>query len=184
MRSAAIAAVAVFALAAGAADDTARRKIDLIQQNRVARGSTVTIGRDELNLYVRNYVARTFRQGVRGVRVDLGYNRVAASAYIDFPALRRSIGQPLGRIMTMLLAGERRVEVEARIRSGGGKAQVDIERVRVSNLSITGAALDYLIRNFLLPYYPNAAVGRPFPLDHGVERLEVRPTDIRVVVGR
>jgi hypothetical protein len=184
MRRAPLAALVVAAASLAAVMDTAQRKIDLIQRNAVPRGSVVIIGKDELNTYVRNQVVASFRQGVRGVRLDLGYNRATGSAYIDFPKLRRSMGKPLGWFMSMLLAGERRVQVDARIRSSGGKAQVDLERVQVSSVSISGGALDYLVRNFVLPYYPKATIGRPFALAHHVERLEVQPGEVRVVIAR
>ena len=94
------------------------------------------------------------------------------------------MGKPLGWFMSWLLAGERRVQVEAHIRSGGGRAVVNLDRVEVSGVSISGAALDYLVRNFVRPYYPDATIGRPFLLAHHVERLEVRPTGVRVVIAR
>jgi hypothetical protein len=180
----AAAALAVSLLAAGPAADSAARKIDLIQHDRVPRGSTVVISQSELNVYVRSQIARTFHRGIRDPRLTLGYNRASASAYVDFPELRRSMGKPMGWLLSTLLAGERLVRVEAHVRSSGGKAEVDLDRVQVSGLSISGSALDYLIRNFVWSYYPNATVGRPFPLAHQVERLEVRPSEVRVLIGR
>ncbi|HEY1206574.1 MAG: hypothetical protein ABSH46_08720 [Bryobacteraceae bacterium] len=182
------AALAVFAAAcpllAGAVTDSAQRKIDLIQHDRVPRGSVVVLSTDELNLYVRNQIAGTFRQGIRGARLDLGAGRVTGSAYIDFPKLRQAMGKPLGWLMSWLLAGERRVQVDAHIRSSGGRAEVDLDRVAVSGFSISGGALDYLIRNFVWPYYPAATIGRPFLLAHHVDRLEVRPTEARVAIAK
>ena len=185
MKRAALAAfAAAYPLLAGAVDDTAQRKIDLIQHDAVPRGSVIVIGRDELNLYVRNQIAGTFRQGIRGARLDLGYSRATGSAYIDFPSLRQAMGKPLGWPMSWLLAGERRVEVEAHLRCSAGRAVVNLDRVELSGLTIAGGALDYLIRNFVLPYYPDAAIGRPFRLEHHVERLEVRPGEVRVVIAK
>ena len=167
-----------------AQNDGAQRKIDLIQQDAVPRGATVVIGKDELNVYVRNKIAVSFRQGVRHARLDLGTDRVTGFADIDFPALRQAMGKPLGWLMSALLAGERSVRVEAHIRSSGGKAVVDLERVEVSGISISGGTRDYLIRNFVSPYYPEATVGKPFALAHHVERLEVRPGGVSVVIAR
>jgi hypothetical protein len=184
MRCAALAAFVACALVAAAVPDSAQRKIALIRHHGFPAGSTVTIGQGELNLYVRHQIARSFRQGVRDPRIELGYNRVTASAYIDFPALRKAMGKPLGWFMKTLLAGERRVQVDAHLHSSGGKAEVKLDRVQVSGVSISGTALDYLVRNFVLPYYPNAAIGRPFPLEHNVERLELRPTEVAVVIRK
>ena len=176
--------VVASAFLAGAVTDSAQHKLEAIEQDRVPRGTVVVLGADELNLYVRGKVARSFRQGVRGAKLDLSAGRATGFAYIDFPKLGQAMGRPLGRLMTWLLAGERPVRVEAHIRSGGGRAQVDLDRVEVSGFSISGSALDYLIRNFVRPYYPDAIVGRPFALAHHVERLDVRPTEVRIVMAR
>ena len=177
-------AVLAACLLAGAAADTARYKLDRIQHDRVPLGSVVTLTQDELNVYVRSQIAGTFPHGVRDARLQLGAGNATGSAYVDFPKLSQSMGKPMGWFMSWLLAGERRVEVQARVRSGGGRAQVDLERVQVSGWSITGSALDYLVRNFVRPHYPDAAIGRPFRLAHRVDRLEVRPAEVRVVMAK
>lgn len=176
--------VAASALVAGAVTDSAQRKLELIEQDKVPRGTVVVLGTDELNLYVRGKIAHSFRHSIRGARLDLGAGRATGFAYIDFPKLGQEMGKPLGRLMSWLLAGERRVQVEAHIRSSGGRAQVDLDRVEVSGFSISGSALDYLIRNFVRPYYPDAVIGRPFALAHHVDRLDVRPNEVRVVMAR
>jgi hypothetical protein len=43
--------------------------------------------------------------------------------------------------------------------------------------------LDFLIQNFVLPYYPDAKIGQPFELAHRIDRLEVRPGEVRVVIA-
>ena len=48
--------------------------------------------------------------------------------------------------------------------------------------AVCQAALDFLIQNFLLPRFPDAKIGRPFELGHGIDRLEVRPNEVRVVI--
>ena len=175
---------AASAFLAGAVTDSAQHKLELIEQDRVPRGTVVVLGTDELNLYVREKIAHSFRQSIRGARLDLGAGRTTGFAYIDFPKLGQAMGRPLGRLMSWLLEGERPVRVEAHIRSSGGWAQVDLDRVEVSGFSISGSALDYLIRNFVHPHYPDAIVGRPFALAHHVDRLDVRPTEVRVVMAR
>ncbi len=74
--------------------------------------------------------------------------------------------------------------MDAQIHSGGGQAVVNLERVEVSGIAVSGRALDYLIRNFLWTYYPEAKVGRPFELAHHIERLEVRPAQVHVVMEK
>ena len=43
--------------------------------------------------------------------------------------------------------------------------------------------LDFLLENFLLPFYPTAAIGRPFDLKHRVDRLEVTPAGVTAVIA-
>jgi hypothetical protein len=103
---------------------------------------------------------------------------------VDFGKLQRAQGGQPGWLMSMLLSGERPVTVTAGIRSSGGRATVDVQRVGVSGLEIQGAALDFLIRDVLLPLYPNAVVGQPFELGHRIEKLDVQPRGVTVIIGR
>ena len=86
--------------------------------------------------------------------------------------------------MSKILEGERPVRVTAAITSGGARATVDVQKVEISGIPIEGAVLDYLIRNYLLAVYPQAKVGEPFTLGHRIERLEIRPSAVGVVIGR
>lgn len=161
-----------------------KRKIQLIKQDRAPAGTTVTLKRDELNAYIRGEVAAVAPAGVRDPRVVLGVNRATGYAYVDFPKLRQAQGQPMGRLLAWLVGGERPIRLDARIRSGGGKALVNVERLEISGIVLSGATLDWLIRNFLWSYYPEAKVGKQFELAHRIDRLEINPAEVRVVIGR
>jgi len=39
--------------------------------------------------------------------------------------------------------------------------------------AVVTSMLDYLIQNYLLPYYPDAKIGQPFELNHRIERVDV-----------
>jgi hypothetical protein len=160
---------------------SARQKFALIESGRLRPGSRVELSQRELNACV----AAEVPPGVRNPKLDLESPGVATgTALIDFGKLRRAQGYETGWLMSKLLDGERPVSVTARIRSSGGQATVDVERVQISDLAIDGAMLDFLIRNFLLPAYPNAAVSRPFELGYRIERLDVRPGGVGVLIGR
>ncbi len=177
--------VAVAAI--GAADRTAleaKRKIEAIQQDRVPAGSRVVLSPGELNAYVQSEAARVAPEGLRDPRLELGTNRATGSAWVDFPKLRRAQGRPLNPLAAWLLQGERLVRVEARIESGGGQATVDVDRVDIGDVTISGGTLEFLIDNVLRSYYPEAKVGQPFELAHRIERLQVRPSGVEVVIGR
>ena len=42
--------------------------------------------------------------------------------------------------------------------------------------------LDFLIQNYLLPYYPEAKIGQPFELNHRMDRLDIKPNQVAVYI--
>ncbi len=72
----------------------------------------------------------------------------------------------------------------AQLQSGGGRATVIVQRVEVSGIVVEGRMLDYLIQNYLLPYYPDAKVGEPFELSHRIDRIDVQPARVDVILKK
>ena len=175
----------ILALGAGAAAydayTSARNKIEQIESDRLRAGAHINLSYPE----VAAWAAHEAPAGVRNPRIAVTTTGVATgSAQIDFVKVQRAQGHPPGWLMSKLLEGERPVSVTVRIRSSGGTAQVDVERVQISGVTIDGRTLDFLIQNVLLQLYPDAAVGRPFPLGHNIERLDVTPAAVGIVIGR
>ena len=162
----------------------ARRKIELIQQEQAPAGSRIALDRDELNAFVRRELAEVAPLAVRGARVELGSGRATGYAMIDFARLEQSDNRAMRWLIQQLVGGERPVRIDARIRSGAGQAVVDVDSVEISGMTITGGALDFLIQKFLWIYYPDAKIGEPFALAHRIDRLEVNPHEVGVVIGR
>ncbi len=163
---------------------SAQRKFDLIESERLQPGSRVVLTSRELNAWVAAEVASYASQGFRDPKLDLGDNSATGTALIDFVKLQQAAGKPPGWMMTKLLSGERPVVVNARIQSGSGRAQVDVQSVEISGVVIDGKMLDYLIQHYLIPQFPDAKVGRPFELAHRIDRLEVKPDAVGVVLRR
>jgi hypothetical protein len=174
----------LFAGALGAAYsdyDSAKLKLDRIESDRLRAGSRVELTAREMTAWVE----REAPKGVRNPQIQLVAPEVASgSALIDFNKLQRAQGYEPGWLMSKLLNGEHPVMVTARVRSAHGSATVDVEKVEISGVTIDGKTLDFLIQNFLLPMYPDAAVGRPFELGHRIEKLDVQPAAVGVVIGR
>lgn len=161
--------------------DSAKQKLDRIESDRLRGGTRVELSAPEMTAWV----AHEAPQGVRDPRIQLVAPEVAScAALIDFNKLQRAQGYEPNWLMSKLLSGERPVTVTARIRSARGHATVDVEKVEISGVTIDGKTLDFLIQNFVLPLYPDAAVGRPFELGHRIERLDVQPTSVGVVIGK
>jgi hypothetical protein len=161
---------------------SAERKFKQIESERLRPRTRVTLTKGELNAYVQKSVAEAFPSGVRQPRLDLANGAATGSALIDFGKVRRAQGKPPGWLMSKILDGERPVEVAATIRSGGGNATVDVQSVKISGVTVEGRVLEFLIQNYLLPNYPEAKVGRPFALHYGIDRLEVKPSAVDIVL--
>jgi hypothetical protein len=159
-------------------------KFSLIEHDRLKPGSRVTLTPAELNAYARQEVAEVAPDGVRNPRLELGEGTATAYALIDLGKVRRAEGKPPGRLMSYLLDGERPVTITAVIRSSGGTATVEVRQVEISGVTIEGPMLDFLIHSYVMQAYPNAKVGEPFELGHRIERLDVRPSAVSVVIGR
>jgi len=158
---------------------SAKQKFDSIEAGRLRSGARVILTYPELNAWV----AREAPAGVRSPQVRVAARDLATgAALIDFGKLERSAGRQPGWLMSKLLDGERPVSVTARIRSSDGSATVDIQRVEISGLAIDGRTLDFLIQNFLIPMYPDAVIGRPFELGHRIDRLDVSPSAVAVLL--
>ena len=161
--------------------DSAKRKFDLIESGRSLPGTRVELTTRELNAYVEHEMPA----GVRNPKLQVVSPGVATgTALVDFGQVRRAQGYFPGWMMSKLLDGERPVSVTARITSAHGVATVDVQRVEVSGVEIDGKTLDFLIHNFLLAMYPDAAVGKPFEMGHRIERLDVQPAAVGVVIGK
>ena len=160
---------------------SAERKIELIEKDQAPPNSRVVLTSRELNAYARHEAP----PGVRNVRLDLGTGSATGSADIDFLKVSEAKGgSPPNPLLAGLLEGERPVRVTARMRSGDGRATIDVTTVEISGISISGRALDFLIQHFLLPAYPDAKIGEPFELGHRIDRIEVQPTKVDVVIGK
>jgi hypothetical protein len=160
---------------------SARQKVDLIESGRLRPGARVDLSIGELNAFA----AREAPVGVRNPKLVLGaQERVSGTALVDFGKLRRAQGYEPGWLMSKLLDGERPVSATARIHSGGGKVTVIVEKASISGLEIDGKTLDFIIQNFIVPFYPDAMVGHPVPMGFHIDRLQVAPAGVGVVIGQ
>ena len=160
------------------ATSTLDRKFALIEHEHEKPGSRVVMTRAEWNAWV----ADAAPPGVSGVHVDLGANRITASAHVDFLKVDRAAGDAPNWFLSKLLEGDRPVTVTVRVESGKGRVRVDVERVKVSGVAVEGRALDFLMQAYVLPSYPDAKVAQWIPLSHRMERIEIAPQTVTVVL--
>src|SRR3954453_14257311 len=156
--------------------NSVKHKFDQIEKQQLKPGARVPITAGELNSYVQTELPKVAPDGIREPVVELtGGNTATGRALIDFVKLRSAQGQPPGFFLRTLLQGEHPVSVTTRVRSGGGTATVDVQKVEIEGIPIQGSALDFLIRNYLMPRYSAAKIGKPFQLGYKMDRLEVTP---------
>jgi hypothetical protein len=164
------------------------RKLDLIESGKAKPGAVFRFTTAELNAWVRVKAPAIVPDGFREPRLQLGNGTASASARIDFLKVRRASGVETNFLVAKLIEGEKLVTARATIQSANGRATVHIVRVEIGGLAVTGAPLDFLLQNFLLPFYPDAKIDQPFDLAGNVDRIVVTPGEalvyIRPVHGR
>lgn len=160
------------------------RKLDLIESGKANPGSVFRFTAAELNAWVRVKAPTVVHDGFRQPHLVLGNGEASASALIDFLKVRDSSGVETNWLVAKLIQGEKLVRVRASVQSSHGQATVHLLRVEVGGLAVTGAPLDFLVRNFFLPFYPDAKIDESFELAGHVERIEVTPAAAVVYIAR
>jgi hypothetical protein len=168
-------------LSAATAVDSALAKFALIEQDRAAAGSHVTLTASELTAYARVQAQVIAPGAVHDPKLTITPGHAEAYAMIDFLHLPQVGPQP-GWIVRKLLEGQRPLRVRVRIQSINGRARVDVERVEISGVAMEGRTLDFLLSQFVIPSFPEAKTGVWFGLSHGIDRLELGNGVVRVVI--
>ena len=163
---------------------TAEAKLDKLENNKVKPGSVVLFSLQEINSWARYKVPEIVPQGIRNQKVTLGTDSGTAYALMDFLKMRHAEGKATGWLMTHLIEGERPVTISIHLQSGGGQARVDLTRVEISGAAASGTVLDFLIKNFFMPLYPGAKISENFEIGYGIDRIDIRPTGVRVTMKR
>lgn len=174
------------AAAAGAATpayDSAKRKLDLIQNDRAPAGAVYSFTKAEIEAWVAAEIPETVPEGFRSATIQLGTSVATGRALIDFMRLRHAKGAPKNWFLDKLLEGERPVAVTVELQSANGSCTVFLRRLEISGVAANGSVLDFLIRTFFLTLYPDAKINEPFKLEHRVESVTVRPLAVYVKIG-
>jgi hypothetical protein len=171
-------------LAADQYFQTAEAKLDLLENNKVKAGSVVAFSLQEINSWARYKVPEIVPEGIRNQRVTLGTDTGTAFALMDFLKMRHAEGKATPWFMTRLIEGERPVTVSIHLQSGGGQAIVELTRVEIGGAVASGPVLDFLIKTFFLPLYPTAHIGEKFEIGYNIDRIDIRPTGVRVTMKK
>lgn len=152
---------------------SAHSKIERIEYDQAPRGSIVRLSESELLAYAEEQAKVIAPGAIRGASLKLTPGYVETTARINFLKVRQAQGHTDNWMLRQLLDGERPVRIRARLQSGRGRARVDVEQVEISGVTMEGNTLDFLLRQFVIPNFPEARTGAWFELGHRIERIDV-----------
>ena len=178
-------ALAAFPLSSADPDyESAEAKLDSIGDYQLKPGAVVLFTPKEINAWARVAVPENVPEGIRDERIDLGVDTANAHAVVDFLRMRQAQGKTTIPLLGALIEGERPLTISVRLESGGGRCTVYLTRVEVGGVSAEGALLDFLVKTFFLPLFPDAKINEPFDLGYDMDRVEIRPDGIRVTIKK
>ena len=185
MRRIAGLALAAFTLhAQNAGYERVEHKLDEIEARKVPRGSVVRFTSEEINAWARVKVPQVVPEGMRDERVQLGEGTATGYAIVDFLKMRQAKGKETNWLMARLLEGERPLSVMVRLDSAGGRCIVHLVQVQISDAVANGTVLDFLIKTFFLPLYPDAKIDEPFDLDYDIDSIQIHPSVVTVAIKK
>jgi hypothetical protein len=176
--------LAPFLSAADPQFERAEEKLDRLVDGKASPGSEILFTPAEIEAWTREKAHEQVGDAFRNPRVTLETGTGAGSALVDFLKMREAKGKTTNALMAMMLQGERPLTVYVRVSSAAGRCTVYLTRVELSGAEISGALLDYLIKTFLLQMYPDVRLGEPFELGLNMERIELKPEGVRVVMKK
>ena len=168
-------------LAADPLAASAQKKLDSISDRKLKPGAVVTLSAREVNAWIHEKAVKAFPQGIRNERIDLGPGTADGNALVDLLKISKgNVNALIGR----LIEGEKPLRVAIRVESSNGRATVFLTRVELSGVAIDGSILDFLIKHFVQPRYPDMKINEPFDLDFNIDRIEIQATAVRIFIKK
>lgn len=177
------AATASILLATDPLADSAQKKLDSISDQKLKRGAVVTLSAKEVNAWIHAKALKAFPEGIRNEHIDLGPGTADGTALVDLTKMSRT-KNGVNPLIARLIEGERPLRVAIRVDSANGRATVFLTHVELSGVAIDGSILDFLIKHFVQPRYPDIKINEPIDLDFNIERIEIQPTGVRILIKK
>lgn len=151
------------------------RKISTLESNadnQHAQPQTTVLTQDELNAYFREGGVQ-IPKGLSDVRFNLREGVVRGSSKVDFDTLAAGHGggNPL---YSILFTGTHDVDVDARASGSGGHGTVTVQTVKLDGVEIPKSALEYLIRYYVRPRYPQVGMTSVFKLPAKIDSAQIQ----------
>ncbi len=96
--------------------------------------------------------------------------------------MRQAKGSATNWLVQRLIEGERPLKVSVRLESGGGRGIAYLTQVEIGKAVATGPVLEFLIKTFFAPLYPDAKINAPFDFDYDIDRVDITPSGARVTI--
>ena len=161
---------------------SAQKKLDSISDQKLKPGTVVTLSPREINAWIHEKAVKAFPDGIRNEHIALGPGTTDGNALVDLTKVSKS--NNVNPLIARLIEGERPLNVSIRVESAKGRATVFLTQVALSGVAIDGSILDFLIKHFVQPRYPDIKINEPFDLDYNIDRIEIQPTGVRVVIRK
>ena len=149
----------------------ASRKIDRIREAHESGASFGELRLTELeaNSYVAYELAPDIPAGVSQITLQFTPGRMSGSTVVDFDRLKRGLSTPPNPVADFLLRGVHTIGAEGSVSGRNGIGQFQLERVLLDGVALPQMVVDYLIEQYLIPRFPDAAINRPFVLPFSID---------------
>jgi len=162
-----------------------QKKMEQIQANSSKpvgqRGRAVIFTEDEINSYFALRMGDRIPKGVSAIRIDIHAGKSTGRLTVDFDEYKAAAKRPMNPLLELFVRGRRAVTTAGTVESlGEGQARYHLESVSLDDFTVRGALLEFLIRWFVVPRYPRAAMDQPFALPANIQRIEIQEGKIVV----
>ena len=165
--------------------DSAQKKLDSIADEKLKRGAVVALSPQEINAWLHEKAVKAFPEGLRNEHVELGSGTVDGTALVDLMKIQKNKStSTMNALIGRLIEGERPLRISIRVESSNGRATVFLTRVELSGVALDGSILEFLIKQFIQPRYPDIKINQPFDLDYNIDHIEIQPSGVRVLIKK
>jgi len=172
-------------LAADPLADSAQKKLDSIADEKLKRGAAVVLSPQEINAWLHEKAVKAFPEGLRNEHVELGSGTVDGTALVDLMKIQKNKStSTMNALIGRLIEGERPLKISIRVESSNGRATVFLTRVELSGVALDGSILEFLIKQFIQPRYPDIKINQPFDLDYNIDRIEIQPAAVKIFIKK
>ena len=163
--------------------DSVQKKLDSISDQKLKRGAIVTLTPREVNAWIHEKALKAFPEGIRNDHIEFGPGTADGTALVDLTKLGGA-KNGVNPLIARLIDGERPLRITIRVESANGRATVFLTHVELSGVAIDGSILDFLIKHFVQPRYPDIKINEPFDLDFNIDHIEIQPAGVRVLIKK